>query len=121
MIRWLAALVLCAVWPVAAFADPSSEVLGEIDYLIALIRTSPCVFIRNGEDYDGPAAADHIREKFDYFRDRIDTAEDFIARAASKSELSGRPYQVRCPGQETLAAADWLQAELRAHRAKTSD
>jgi Family of unknown function (DUF5329) len=37
----------------------------------------------------------YIKKKYDYFKTQIHTAEDFIALAATKSELSGRPYLVR--------------------------
>jgi hypothetical protein len=38
-------------------ADPADD---EIAYLLDAIRQSPCTFNRNGSDYDGAAAADHI-------------------------------------------------------------
>lgn len=88
----------------------------EIAYLVDLVRGSPCLFLRNGDPYPGPEAADHIMEKYDYFRDEIKTAEDFIDRAASRSALSGRPYQVACPGAATIAARDWLRAALNDYR-----
>ena len=93
----------------------------QIEHLIDFIRQSPCAFIRNGKDYDGAAAADHVQQKYEYYRDRrrIRTVDDFIDLAATKSALSGKPYQIRCPGQPVAPAADWLRAELQAYRAKT--
>ena len=48
--------------------------------------------------------------------DLADTAEQFIERAASKSSISGRAYQVRCPGQPAQPAATWFKAKLDALR-----
>jgi hypothetical protein len=96
-------------------ADSSAA---EIAYLLRFIRESPCTFIRNGSDYDGAAAADHIEAKYEHFKDEIRTAEDFIDRAATKSELSGAPYQVQCGSGAKVAAAEWLRDTLHSYRAQ---
>jgi hypothetical protein len=88
----------------------------EIAYLLDTVRHSSCTFIRNGKDYDGAAAADHITAKYEHFKSEIRTTEDFIDRAATKSEMTGEPYRLRCDGQPTATAADWLRAMLAAHR-----
>jgi hypothetical protein len=87
----------------------------QIAYLIDFIRHSPCTFIRNGSDYDGAAAADHIQQKYDYLSGRINSVEDFITYAATKSSFSGRPYLVRCADGQEQPAADWLRTELKAY------
>ena len=102
----------------ASAQQPDDDVTAQIAHLIAFVRASPCGFIRNGTRHDGPQAAEHIREKYEYFRRRIHSTEDFIDLAATKSALSGRPYQVECPGQSVVSAADWLRAELQRHRAR---
>ena len=63
--------------------------------------------------YSAAEARAHLQTKLDYLqhRDRINSAEDFIARAGSTSSLSGKPYQVNCAGKEQLSA-DWLTEEL---------
>jgi hypothetical protein len=90
----------------------------EIAYLLGFIRQSSCTFIRNGSEYDGPAAADHVSEKYQHFKREIHTAEDFIDRSATKSLLSGEPYAVRCGTAPQIAAADWLRGALQAYRAQ---
>jgi hypothetical protein len=117
-----AALALWALLPSAAYAEsPSMTLAQQIEHLIDFIRESPCVFIRNGTDYDGATAANHVRQKYEYYRERgsIHSTEDFIDLAATKSAFSGKPYQIRCPGQPVKPAADWLRAELQSYRAKT--
>ena len=108
----LTALVLFAL-PVRA-----ASMAAEIDHLIGFIAASPCTFIRNGVAYDGQHAIGHIKDKYEYYRDDIRSAEDFIARAASKSELTGKPYLVQCDAA-TEAAADWLARELGAFRRRS--
>jgi hypothetical protein len=102
------AVALCAP---ALAASPEAE----IDHLLGFIAASPCSFIRNGVAYDGAEAVAHIEDKYDYYRDDIHSAEDFIALAATKSALSGKPYLVTC-GETTEPAADWIARELGAYR-----
>jgi hypothetical protein len=108
----LAALLLCA--PPAPAASPEAE----IDHLLDFIAGSSCRFIRNGVAYDGAQAVSHIKDKYDYYRSEIHSAEDFIALAASKSALSGKPYLVECGGT-TEPAADWITRELAAFRQRS--
>jgi hypothetical protein len=112
----IGAIVSFALSVAAARADPTHD---EIAYLIDFIRHSSCTFIRNGSEYTGNEAADHVQAKYDYYKDQIETVDDFIDRAATKSELSGKPYTVRCEGK-TMPAADWIRAEDAAHRAQES-
>jgi hypothetical protein len=100
----------------SALADPALVAAAEIDHLIAFIGSSTCIFNRNGDDYDGAAAAEHIAEKYAYYRDDITSAADFIDLAASRSALTGRPYQVRCAGSDAMPARDWLLLELETYR-----
>jgi opacity protein-like surface antigen len=110
------AATIVALSGVAASADPLQD---EIAYLIGFVRHSSCTFIRNGTEYSGTEAADHVQAKYDYYKDDIKTVEDFIERAASKSVLSGKPYEVRCDGK-TMPAADWIRAEDSAYRSRQS-
>jgi Family of unknown function (DUF5329) len=87
----------------------------EIDHLLDFIAASPCTFIRNGVAYGGEQAADHIKEKYEHYREDIHSAEEFIALAATKSALSGRPYLVQCDANP-VPAAEWLSRELAAFR-----
>jgi hypothetical protein len=86
----------------------------KIQALISSIETlKGAVFIRNGSEYDGKKAADHMRAKLKYAGDKIQTAEEFIDALASKSSMSGRPYQIRLPDGRTVNSADYFHAELR--------
>jgi hypothetical protein len=60
----------------------------------------------------------HVEAKYAHFKSDIKTAEDFIDRAATKSLLSGTPYQVQCEGAPRIAAAAWLRGVLLSYRTK---
>lgn len=96
-------------------AAPSPKARQEIDALIGALATSKCEFQRNGKWYDAADARSHLQRKYDYLLKKklVDTAEQFIERAASKSSMSGREYRVRCPKQAEQTSASWFQAQLR--------
>lgn len=102
----------------AAFpADCGEGMRQEIDHLLQYIENSGCLFIRNGRENIASEARVHVQKKYEHFRNRVKTTEDFINDAATKSIISGTPYIVRCDGRETRAA-DWLHKELEKLRNK---
>ena len=102
-----------------ASAAPPAIAQTEINYLLGSIESSGCEFYRNGSWYDSKRAQAHLRDKYQMLAaaDQISTAEDFIEKAATKSSLSGRPYQVRCGGGEAVTSNQWLRAVLARYRA----
>jgi Family of unknown function (DUF5329) len=94
----------------------------EINYLLGFIENSGCEFYRNGSWYDSKKAQTHLRDKYELLaaRDQINTAEDFIEKAATKSSLSGRPYRVRCRGEDAVSSNPWLRDVLARYRAKAT-
>lgn len=102
----------------AASAAPSPEAKREIQQLMDGLSASQCEFQRNGTWHDRVEARKHLQRKYDYLlkKNLVDTAEQFIERAASKSSMSGRAYQVRCPGQPAQDAGGWFRARLSALR-----
>jgi hypothetical protein len=87
----------------------------EIDHLLVYIDTSECTFIRNGKSHDSREAGAHIRRKYGHIKNRVRTTEEFIQYAATKSSMSGKPYQVICSMKE-MATAEWLTRELERFR-----
>ncbi|MEL7451394.1 MAG: DUF5329 domain-containing protein [Pseudomonadota bacterium] len=116
-----ASVLLASVFAaVAVAAAPPPEVVAEIDHLLAFVEGSECVFLRNGDAHEPADAAKHIRRKYDHFKKKIDTTDDFIKRSATGSLMSGKPYQVKCPpGDEVQLTAEWLRAELARYRDRT--
>jgi len=101
-----------------AMAAPTLEVQAEVGYLLQHIEDSDCVFYRNGLWYDGARASAHLKTKYQYLvaREQVKTTEDFIERAATKSSISGIPYQIRCTGSTTMESNRWLLEALAAYR-----
>jgi hypothetical protein len=83
----------------------------EIASLLLFVEQSGCTFIRNGNHYDALKAREHIEKKYNYYKERITTAEDFIQYSATKSMMTGEPYKVICNGV-SINTSDWLYAEL---------
>jgi len=100
---------LCVIlaYQVSGHAGTAEEIASLLQY----VEQSECTFIRNDKHYTGVEARGHIEFKYDYFKDRIATTEDFIQHAATRSVMSGKFYTVRCNGEE-MNLADWLHAEL---------
>ena len=88
----------------------------EIDHLINFVGDSNCTFIRHGDKHNAAEAVEHIRKKYDYFREEVASAEQFIELSASKSLLSGRPYWIACPNSEKQHSRTWLLNELARYR-----
>ena len=86
-------------------------------YLIDQVAKSHLTFIRNGVEYSSQEAADHIRNKYEYFKSQIKSPEDFIHLCASKSLMSGKPYLVSTV-QGKIPVEKWLGEILLAHAEK---
>jgi hypothetical protein len=116
--RMATAVVLLLLLSMSVQAAPSAQARREIQGLMEALSTSSCEFQRNGTWHGRDEARKHLQRKYDYLlkKNLVDTAEQFIQRAASKSSISGRAYQVRCPGQPAQPAAAWFKAKLDASR-----
>ena len=97
-------------------ADVPNSQRAEVEHLIAYLGRSDCALVRNGKSHSPEEGVRHVRRKYDHFRDDISSTEDFIELAASRSTLSGRDYEVRCPGKAPLSSRDWLTRELQRFR-----
>jgi len=108
----LFALLLAAVAALAQ-ATPSASEQKLIDTLILRVSNMKTMtFMRNGDEHNAADAAKHMQAKFDHFKDEIVTAEDFIDRCASRSEVTGKPYQVKLSNGVMRDAKEFLNAEL---------
>lgn len=108
--------IIAALFASIVFADVNARTDSEIDYLIQFVGNSSCKIERNGKHHDGGDAVAHIQKKYDYFKDDITTAEQFIEYSASKSTMSGKYYLVRCGGSQPLRTRDWLLNALERYR-----
>lgn len=87
----LSALLLCT----SAQAATDGQGRQEVDALLVFVESSGCQFIRNGSEHSPADARKHLQKKLDYTDDKglVDSPEDFIARAATESSMSGEPYR----------------------------
>jgi len=111
-------VLLLFVSSTAALADVSESQALEIDYLIRYLQNSDCQMIRNGKAHSGEDGARHVRRKYVHFRNKISSTEEFIDYSATKSTMSGRLYEVQCPGAEPVPSSAWLLEELEAYRTR---
>jgi hypothetical protein len=116
-----ALLVFVTLMTTGAFslaATPSPAARAEIEHLLAFVAKSGCQFNRNDTWYPAPEASVHLAKKERYLetRGQIASPEDFIAKAATKSSTTGKPYTVRCGAEPAIASDDWLMAELARFR-----
>ncbi len=115
---------LCALAFLVPLAAPSHaaepETTEAIEYLLDHVASSDLEFVRNGKVHNGEEAAKHMRRKYEHFSKRIETPEDFIELAGTRSFLSGKTYTVKTAEAE-IATADWLRAALADYLAATTD
>lgn len=99
-----------------ASATAAESVDQTVGYLLNYIGHANATFTRNGSTHT-PAKVEHIKAKYEHFKNDIKTPEDFIRLAATKSLLSGKPYTVTPASGKEQPLADWLREALKAHRA----
>ncbi len=85
----------------------------KITELINYIEKSETMFVRNGSEYSGVKAAEHLRMKRQKAGNRIKTAKDFIDFIASKSSSSGEPYYMKFKNGQKIQVRDILNHELK--------
>ena len=68
--------------------------------------------MRNGKAYDASTAAKFLRGKWNSRKSEIASAEDFIAKVASVSSTTGKPYLIRFEDGREVPSAEFFRAEL---------
>jgi hypothetical protein len=114
----ISSLILALMLVPVTRAAPPAMAQTEINHLLEFVGSSGCEFYRNGSWHDPKRAQAHLRSKYQWLaaRDQINTAEDFIEKAATRSSLSGQPYEVRCGGGAAVTSNRWLHDELTRYR-----
>ena len=108
-ILWFLALA-CLCPGQARAADEKARIEGLIRHVESLADAK---FIRNGKSYDAGNAAKFLRGKWEANEKQIKTAEDFIAKAASVSSTSGKPYLIRFKDGREVKCGDYLKERLK--------
>ena len=111
-------LILCILICVISVPVFASDMQTEINHLLAYLENSECQFERNGKIHSGKDTVAHAKRKYNYFKDKIDSAEEFIEYSAAKSTMSGKYYTVLCKDKPKAKTQDWLLQELKNYRGK---
>lgn len=112
---WASSYAFAVDVPVTSAQPEPASAQQEIAALIGALEQSTCQFQRNGDWHTAQEAARHLQRKYRALQQRAEviSAEQFIAQAATRSSLSGRPYQVQCPGQTVQGSGEWLLKKLQ--------
>jgi len=107
MSRTTIATIRCVIF--AACLGAAATEKHRIDSAIEAVEQSGLTFIRSDREFDGPAAAEHLRSKLDRRQQHVRTFDQFIEQVASRSAISGVPYLVKFPDAKTMPLATWLR------------
>jgi hypothetical protein len=109
--------IAAALGPIASLmgrAAPPPDEQARIDKLIRHVELQKgMVFIRNGSEYSSEQAAKFLRGKMESMGAEVTTAREFIERIATRSSMSGKPYQIRLADGTVLPAAHYLTDQLK--------
>jgi hypothetical protein len=100
----------------SAAARQAGDLDATIQHLITYVRKSDVTFQRNFTRHDSIEAATHIEKKYQHFRDKIETPEQFIELCATASLVTGKQYLIIDAQGNELPAGEWLNAELVRYR-----
>jgi len=112
----LAIGALASSWVLGAELSATSR--KEVDHLLATVGSSGCEFYRAGSWHSARTAQAHLEHKYQYLatRQMLQSADDFIVKAATRSSMTGEAYAIRCTPNTAQPSSTWLESELRAHR-----
>ncbi len=117
IVALVCSLAIVPMFSLVAHAQLSPKAKAEISHLLDYVQNSGCEFYRNGVWYKDPKVArGHLEDKYHLYELRINSAEDFIKWAGTKSEESGKPYMVRCGNEAPILTSKWLAMELKRYR-----
>jgi Family of unknown function (DUF5329) len=112
---------MAIVWAMTgtAHAGPVGVAAHEVESLIEYVAGLGAARFRGGPYEVGAAnAVRFLRHELAAKGDRVSSAEEFIRWCATRSDDTGRLYEVVQPGGAARPAAELLQDALRQQRAK---
>jgi len=93
----------------------------KIEFLISSVENlKEAKFIRNGTEYNGKEAGEHLRMKLQTAGGKVQTADDFIRLCASKSFVSGKPYLIRSSDGKTINSEQYFRKKLKGYNSTTN-
>jgi hypothetical protein len=101
----------------ALAAEPKTEdakIQGLIDHIGGMANAK---FYRNGSEYDAKSAAKFLKAKWDKRKKEIHSAEEFIAKVATKSSTTGKPYLIKLEDGKQVECGPYLSGRLKKEKA----
>ncbi len=106
------ATLLFSLTTLSAAEIPPAE-KAKIEALLAKVNAlEGAKFIRNGSEYDAKTAATFLRRKWTANEGEIKTVADFIAKAATGSGTTGKPYLIKMKDGSEVKCAEFMNREL---------
>ena len=106
--------LLCCMSVLPAAESTPADEKAKIEGLIAHIEgLENATFIRNGSDYSAANAAKFLRAKWERNAKEVKTADDFIAKVASTSGTSGKPYVIRFKDGKEVPCGEYMTAQMK--------
>jgi hypothetical protein len=112
-IKLVIIFVILVLFTAAVGAQDTIEKKKIAMLISAVENLKGAVFIRNGSEYDGKKAAEHLRLKLGNAGSHVQTADDFIKLCASKSYITGQPYMIKFPDGKTITSEKYLRDKLK--------
>ena len=112
-------LLFILLWGPAVLDEPAAganNLSKSIQHLLAFVKNSECQFFRNDKAHTAGEAAAHMQRKYENFKDKIKTPEDFIRLAATKSLITGKLYYVKLKNGKKITSEAWLLQALETYR-----
>ena len=112
-IKLVTAFVILALFSGAVGAQDNIEKKKIAILISSVANLKGAIFIRNGSEYDGKKAAEHLRMKLQKAGAKVKTADDFIRLCASKSSITGKPYMIRFSNGKTIKSEEYFREKLK--------
>lgn len=103
-----------------SMADVADNQKAEVEHLLEFVKSSDCIFERNGKKHDAEEGYKHIKRKYWYFKNKVTNTEEFIEFSGTMSTRSGKDYLIYCEGNEPVKSSVWLMEELIQYREKSN-
>jgi len=101
------------LWPVADESQARLSENAKIEKLILVLgQLRGAKFVRNDREYSADETVAHLREKWQWKKSDIITAEDFIRLVGSRSSVTGAPYMIKLADGIEINSEDWLRKQL---------
>lgn len=114
LLAFAAALAFPLAFANAAPVRPVAE-QAKIDFLLGEVKNAKGTFLRNGREHTARRASAHLARKLRFAGRHVQTVRDFVLGIATKSEETGKPYEIRWPDGKKQRMGDWLSERLAAY------